>query len=151
MSKLKASEWEQDVLDKTDEDVSEGAMSPIIDLDQDFLESVHLARKIPVREMRNGKYRTRVVDHESENGVAAATWPQDAIIHQTVDALQMIFTACFAAGQTCCMWERDVRKAYRSIPIKVEHHVYSWETFSFQGHAKATAQYGMPFGAVSAC
>ena len=47
MSKFKASQWEQVVLDKTDEDVSEGAMSPIIDLDEDFLESVHLARKIP--------------------------------------------------------------------------------------------------------
>ena len=149
--KLKASEWEQYVLDKTDEDVSEGAMSPIIDLDKDFLESVHLAGKIPVREMRNGQYRIRVVDHQSDNGVAAATWPQDAIIHQTVDALRMIFTSFVAAGQTCWMWKRDIGKAYRSIPIKLQHHVYSWVTFSFQGHAKAAAHYGMPFGAVSAC
>ena len=73
VSKVKTSEWEQDVLDKTEEDVLDGAMSPIIDLDEDVLESVHLARRIPVREIRNGKYGTRVVDHESENGVAAAT------------------------------------------------------------------------------
>ena len=104
----------QDVWDKIDDDVSEGAMSPIIDLDEDLLESVHLAKKIPVREERIGKYRTRVVDHESENGVAAATWPQDAIIHQTVDALRMIFTTFVAAGQICCMWKRDVRKSIMS-------------------------------------
>ena len=110
-------------------------------LDEDFLESVHLARRIPVREMRNGKYRTRVVDHESDDGVAAATCPQDAIIHQTVDALLMILTTFVAAGQTCCMWKRDMRKAYKSIPIKVKHHVSSWVMFSFQGHAKAAAHY----------
>ena len=34
VSKFKTSECEQDVLDKTEEDVLEGAMSQIIDLDE---------------------------------------------------------------------------------------------------------------------
>ena len=125
-------------------------MSPIIDLGEGLLEIAHLARRIPVKGVRNGKWRTRVVDHESENGVSAVTWPRDRIVHQTGGALLMRWRQASAAscGEGICGRPPG---AYGCIPVKVQHHVYSWATFSFEGHAKASCHYGMPFGAVSAC
>ena len=109
-----------------------------------------MTRAIPVREWRPKGWRTRVVYHYTESAHNSATHLRGRITHQTVECLLFILMMMMRADVEPVMFKRDVRKAFRSIPVMVEHHWCAYVTFAFEGHYYAALQYGMPFGCIAA-
>ena len=149
-SKLKASDWDQDVLEQTIEDVDFGAMAVPWKLSQWHLDNVSLSRRIPVREERDGSMRTRVVDHKSESEINLATQPTEKLSHDTIDSMVKMVQQFVVNGCSPLMWKRDIGKAFRRLPVRVDHLDLSWVVFLADGVRMVAQHLAMPFGTTSA-
>ena len=67
-------------------------------------------------------------------------------IHHLIILLMMFMRM----GMEPLMFKRDIRKAYRTIPISVNSFDFAHVCFAFEGHYWACRQLGMPFGCVAA-
>ena len=67
--KLRSTEWDDDVMRQTLDDVEFGAMAGPWPLDTVETCRISLCRRLPVREERGSGWRTRVVDHKTESSV----------------------------------------------------------------------------------
>ena len=142
--------FSHDVTPQVLDDAELGAMTqPRLLVPRD-LESLTLTRRIPVRELRAKGWRTRVVDHETESGVNAATAPVDKIKHDTLDVLVALILRLFDAGIPVHMWKRDVSKAFRRVPVKAAHLEFAGAVWMDRGLLFVAQHKGMPFGTVSA-
>ena len=150
LSALKELPFSSDIGPQVFEDADLGAMTWPRLLLPDDVQQVTLTRRIPVRELRAKGWRTRVVDHESESGVNAATTPADKIEHDTLDVLADQVLHFFRAGHDVRMWKRDVSKAFRRVPIKAQHLEFAWAVWMHEGLLWVAQHRGMPFGTVSA-
>ena len=148
--KLKASEWDGDLLSATQEDVEFGAMRGPWPLTQWHLSNVTLSRRLPVREEREGKWRTRIVDHKTESEVNCATQPTEKLSHDTIDTMATMIKLFVNGSAIPHMWKRDISKAFRRLPIQADHLALSWVTFLAQGTRMVAQHLGMPFGTTSA-
>eukprot|EP00971_Amphidinium_carterae_P084582 1674340-Amphidinium_carterae.1 len=101
-------------------------MSEAVPVSADCLHCVTLTRRLAVRELRSKGWRTRAVDHFTESGVNGSTDVQDSPSHDTLDSLAAIINMFFQAGHQCCMWKRDVSKAFRRLPICADHLEFAW-------------------------
>ena len=125
------------------EEVQEGMCVAVELLDEETMKSVSLTRSIPVRELRSKGWRTRTVHHFSEGGINNATRPAGRIVHQTLHHLMRM-------GMEPLMFKRDIRKAYRTIPMCVKCCEFAHVCVAFEGQYWACRQLGMPFGCVAA-
>ena len=150
LSKLKQSEHSGDLMKSTLDDVAEGMMSAPVPVSTLYLDEVSLTRRLAVREERAKGWRTRAVDHFTESWVNPATHPADKVTHDTVDVLVWILCQFLAMGALPQLWKRDIRKAFRKLPIAPSFHDLCWVVFMHEGIAWASCHYGMPFGSVSA-
>lgn len=150
MSRVKETEWSKDWMEQMVEDADEGMMARASVLDEETLKSKNMTRAIPVREWRPKGWRTRVVYHYTESAHNAATHLKGRITHQTTDCLVVMILMMLRAQVCPVMWKRDIRKAFKSLPVMVGHHWYSYIVFAFSGHYYAALQYSMPFGCIAA-
>eukprot|EP00971_Amphidinium_carterae_P116065 2299382-Amphidinium_carterae.1 len=149
LSKLKPTEWEEDLSDIWAADFELGAMSEAELVTPEVLSSVSLTRRLAVRELRSKGWRTRAVDHFTESGINGSTQVQDSPSHDTLDVLASIIHMFLQHGQHCHMWKRDVSKAFRRLPIALQHLEFAWVVWLNQGHTYMAQHRGMPFGAIS--
>ena len=150
ISRLRPSEWDQDVLANTLEDVSFGAMAgpwPLATIDTS---RVSLSRRLPVREERDGEVRTRVVDDKTESAVNLATQPAEKLSHDTIDVMIVILRLFLIADEAPLMWKRDIGKVFRCIAIEASHLDLSWVVFMADGIRMAAQHLALPFGTTSA-
>ena len=133
ISKVKPSEWSNDLWSSTVADASEGCMSAPIFVEQLDLTSASLTRRLPIREERAKGVRTRPVDHFTESGINPATHPKDAIMHETVDHFLALLLLSLTLGMSPRMWKRDVAQAFRKVPINHESVDPAWVTFEHLG------------------
>ena len=77
LAKLKTSDYDDDLLTATLEDVEFGAMNEPICASLLDLSEVTVSRRIPVREQKEEAWETRVVDDKSESGINYATQPKE--------------------------------------------------------------------------
>ena len=91
-----------------------------------------------------------MVDHETESMVNAAMVPCDKIQHDTLDDLSEIVLSFFQRNIQVWLWKRDISKAFRRIPVRVEHHCFAWTVWIHEGCLLVAQHKGMPFGTVSA-
>ena len=148
--KLKATEWDGDVLRSTHEDVDFGAMAgpwPLSDVDTSC---ITLSRRLPVREEREAGWRTRIVDHKTESEVNCATQPSDKLAHDTIDVLVSMLRMFLVAGLMPVLWKRDIGMAFRRLAIATQHLDLSWVVFMAEGVAMVAQHLAMPFGTTSA-
>ena len=126
-------------------------MCPAVELlDEETMKSVSLTRSIPVRELRSKGWRTRTVHHFSEGGINNATRPAGRIVHQAVHHFIILLMMFMRMGMEPLMFKRDIRKAFRTIPICVKGFELAHVCFAFEGHYWACRQLGMLFGCAAA-
>ena len=70
-----------------------------------------------MRELRAEGWRTRSVDHLSENWLNAATEPQDSPQDDTIVMLLLLIALFLRLGRSPTLWERDVSLAFRRLPL----------------------------------
>ena len=150
LGSLRQSEFDEDIWVRTVEDVALGAMAcPILASAAD-LDAVTLSRRVPVREERGAGWRTRVVDDCSESGLNGATQATQRLVHDTLDVLVQMLLFHMRRGLQPRMWKRDVSRAFRRVPIQVDHLEFAWVAFMWRGMAWMAQHMGMPFGTTSA-
>ena len=150
LSKLRELPYNEDIYPKTVEDSELGAMTPPGPLWPSMMHDRNFTRRIPVREQRAGKWRTRIVDHETESFVNPATQVCEAPRHDTLDVLCGIILMFLHAGVSPLMWKRDVSKAFRRVPIFHEHLDCTWTVWLALGQLFCAQHLGMCFGTISA-
>ena len=150
LGKLKQSEFSADLMTSTLDDAAEGMMTEPIPLCEVDLGAVSLTRRLAVREERSKGWRTRAVDHFTESFINLVTRPVDRVRHDTIDVLIFILKAFLSADISPLMWKRDVRKAFRKLPVDQSFKDLCWVVFLHNGVAWCSQHLGMPFGSVSA-
>ena len=95
----------------------------------------NMSRRLAAREFRideNAEVyeRTRAVDDETESGVNYAARPVDKLRHETTEDLTQVILWLLEAGRYPVLWKRDLRKAFRGVPIAPEHLDLSWVVWS---------------------
>ena len=149
VNSLRTSEFSNDLLDIHAKDAQLGAISDTVVVTESFLEQVNVSRRIPVREQRNGTWRTRAVDDMTESWVNTCTEQSDRQCNGTLLHLIYFLLMLSQLGASPCMWKRDIKSAFRRLPILACHSVFAWVVWLSNGVAVAARHDGMPFGAVS--
>jgi hypothetical protein len=129
---LRSSEFDDDLMEIAMTDAAMGFNSPPRPLEKWHMEEVNLCRRIPVREERAGKWRTRPVDDESENMVNMAAVPCDATVYDDLLLLVLTVLLFLQEGLKVMLWKRDVMKAFRWMLIQRSHARFAWSVFSWK-------------------
>jgi len=151
----KVSDFEEDIHQAALDDAAEGYMTTPVPLEDWHVKHCNLTRRMAVREFKlkaEGVFeeRTRTVDHETESGVNGAAWPWDKLRHETVQDLLWLINVLLECNLVPKLWKRDLRKAFRGIPIMAEHLDLSWVVWRYKGTLYVSRHLGMPFGTTSA-
>jgi len=100
--------YAEDIAKEVQKDVDLGAMSEPCVLRPEHREFL-LMRRLPVREYKAGKYKTRIADHGTECGANQHTLPSDTMMHDTCDVLVEIELAFMKKYRgPLRKWKRDV-------------------------------------------
>ncbi|CAK0831274.1 unnamed protein product, partial [Prorocentrum cordatum] len=140
----------EDIMAEVQEDVDIGAMTPSEPLLPSHARDYLLTRRIPVREERNGEWKTRVADHGTESAVNLATGMGDATRHDTVDLMVEIMRSFIRRQVPFKSWKRDVKRAFRRFPIRGSHSDLAGSVWACNGQPWFSRHVGMPFGPTSA-
>ena len=117
--------FSEDVLPQVSADCEQHFMSfPRAVVPADLFDK-SLARRIPVREKRAKGWRTRVADHETENGINPATEPVGKIRHDPLDVLSEIVMQFYRDDCDVLLGKSDISQAFRRVPIQDESYPYS--------------------------
>ena len=114
-----------------------------------------LSRRLPVVESKindAGEFyeRVRTVDHKTESGINSAAEPLDKLRHENVADLSWVISQLQRVGRNPKLWKRDLRKAFRGVPIRADHLDLSWVVWMCFGVTWVSQHIGMPFGTTSA-
>ena len=143
-------EYMEDVWKETWNDYELGAMTAPEPLTPEHLKHVNVARRFPVRELRASGWRTRVVDHETENAVNLATHMSDRTKGDTLDSLVQLLRLAHQRGLSVALWKRDISRAFRRVPVRAAHLPFAFVVFEYLGKQWITGHTCMPFGSISA-
>ena len=146
----KSQPFAADLMDIAEVEVGFGAMSPPQVFTPSHGDSVSYCRRIPVREERSSGWRTRAVDHESENLTNSATSPTEAIVNDTVDDLLAVLLMFLEAGIQPKMWKRDFSKAFRRLGIRAEHLQFAWVLWMIGDLYYRSQHIAQPMGCIAA-
>ena len=104
---IKETEWDEDLSILAEEEASIGvADTPSVVVDADW-SCFSFCRRIPIREEREKGWRTRPVDHFTENGGNPATMPQDKTLFDGLEVLVAIILAFLNFQISPRLWKRD--------------------------------------------
>ena len=148
--RLRSTEWDDDVMRQTLDDVEFGAMSGPWPLNEVETSRISLSRRLPVREERGAGWRTRDVDHKTESSVNLATQPRDKLAHDTIDVMIGMLRLYVMMGMAPLLWKRDIGMAFRRLAVCADHLDLTWVCFMYQGVQMVAQHLGMPFGTTSA-
>ena len=149
LSKLVQSEHCGDLEDIYGNDVELGAMGPCAVVTDELLESVTLSRRIAVRELRSAGWRTRAVDDMTESRPNLCAEQSDTQVNGTI--LQLVFMLLLFLEKDLSpeMWKRDIKSAFRRLPVHSDHIQFAWVVWLAAGLLRAAPHWGMPFGAAA--
>ena len=149
IASLKPSEWSQELMDIYDKDHELGALGEARVLTKELSDTVHLARRIGVREQRESGWRTRAVDDMTEMQMNSTCEQADKAVNGSVVHLVWMILMFLGAGLHPLMWKRDISNAFRRLPVLKEHVCFAWVVWMHLGDILAAPHTGMPFGAVA--
>jgi len=147
---LKELPYAEDIAGDVQKDVAIGAMTEPVVLSQRHVQEYLLTRRIPVREEKAAGWRTRVADHATESAVNIATSLQDRMRHDTVDVMVWFMLALMNTGGGIKSWKRDVKRAFKRVPIARRHSKFAGAVWMSDNVAWFSQHLGMPFGTTSA-
>ncbi len=153
LSMMKETEHSGDLTDLAWEDEAEGWMTPPAELTQERLKDILISRRMSVREWKASlkKMRTRPVDHGSESGLKAATESTERTQVQGLEFLITMVLYMLKQQVDPEMWKRDLKSAFRNVPLCQEHAWCSWSAWSAGGKLWLSRHLAAPFGWVSSC
>jgi len=155
LSKVKSMPHEEEVHRAAQDDAKEGYMSEPVELEQSHIRNGNLSRRLPVVEYKvtddgGFKERIRTVDHETESEVNEAARAVDKLRHESVDDFAWVIEQLQGVQRNPKMWKRDLRKAFRGVPIQADHLDLAWVVWKCFGKIWVSQHRGMPFGTNSA-
>ena len=149
--RLKDMPYSSDIAAEVQKDVDLGAMTPPVPLGDHHVANYLLMRRLPVREYKGSRWKTRIADHGTECGLNPCTALSDTIVHDTIDVLVEITLRHFARGVTGLRkFKRDVKRAFKRIGMKEEHLDLAGSVWQVGSERLFAAHLGMPFGTTSA-
>jgi len=137
------------------DDAEEGYMSFPVELKRQHLIDGSLSRRLPVVESKVNDHgdwieRVRTVDHCTESGVNGAAEPVDKLRHESIDDLVWVICQLQEVLKQPRLWKRDLRKAFRGVPICADQLDLSWVVWMSMDKTWVSQHFGMPFGTTSA-
>ena len=90
------------------------------------------------------------MDHATESWINPATSQLDALRHDTVDCMTWIQLKLMGGGKMVHSWKRDVKRAFKRVPIRVSHLDLAGAVWMVDGEYWMSEHVGMPFGTMSA-
>jgi len=147
---LKELPYADDIAGDVQKDVAIGAMTEPEVLSSKHVQNFLLTRRIPVREEKAAGWRTRVADHATESAVNIATSLRDRMRHDTVDVMVWFMLVLMNIGGGIKSWKRDVKRAFKRVPIAVRHAKFAGAAWMCDNVAWFSQHLGMPFGTTSA-
>ena len=141
---LRPSEFGDDLMEIHAKDAELGAISETIVVTESFLQQVNVSRRIPVREQRNDSWRTRAVDDMTESWVKC-TEQSDRQCNGTLLHLVFFLLMLAQLGASPGMWKRDIKSAFRRLPILAGQSVFALVVWICNGVAVAARHEGMAF------
>lgn len=156
--RLREYEYSHDVHLESCKDAMDGYMTVPVPVETITVQDKLWTRRLPVREVRMQEQgeveRTRIVDHASESFLNSMCHGTSRCVTETVDWLAALLLKTMLLGITCCMFKRDVSKAFRRCPNKWgppgegQQHL-TWCTYMYESTQWATRHVGSCFGSVA--
>ena len=116
----------------------------------ELLKDKFLTRRIAVREERSARWRTRGVDDFSFSDINRACEPQGATMPQGVEFFTAMFLFLLRYKVVPKLWKRDIKRAYRSLPVFSEHLVFIWVIWMCDCEYWIAQHCANPFGPIAA-
>jgi hypothetical protein len=150
VSSIKGTDFDEDLMNVALDEFDHGlSAEPSLVVPGDW-SLFNFCRRIPIREERAHGWRTRPVDHFTENAGNGATIPQDKTIFDNIGVMVSIILLFLNYGITPRLWKRDIAKAFRRVLIALEHRQFACSVWKINDELWKLPHNGMPFGAVSA-
>ena len=152
ISKIKESEYSDDVWHQTTQDAMLDRMTWPIEVQDYHIQHTTLCRRVAVREYREhkGAWRTRTVDHFSESWVNQATTSTWTTVCEDLATLHKLLMTYMKNGKEPQMWKQDIASAYRKVPLDVdEAEEFCGVVFSHQGKLYVSYHKAASVGAMS--
>ena len=146
---FKQQEFADDLMSICEKDQELGALGEYQKVTPQLLQTVHVARRIGVRELRSSGWRTRAVDDMRETGMNEATVQADKMINGTIIQLVWFLLMFQSSKMSMAMWKRDIQNAFRRLPVLTAHTALVWIVWMWQSQMLAAPHMGMPFGATA--
>jgi len=128
-SHLIGSDFAEDLTAQAEEDFRVSYMTEPQELNLEELKEVHFSRRMAVRERKfkigAWVWRTVAVDHCTESGLNPATGLGEKLRHETLD-VQIKILVMFVLRSGHRQFKRDLRKAFRGLPIYFRLEKYAW-------------------------
>eukprot|EP00971_Amphidinium_carterae_P079738 1577768-Amphidinium_carterae.1 len=117
-------------------------MSEAVPVTPERLDRVTPTRRLAIRELRLKGGRTRAVEHFAESGINGSMEVQDSPshTHDTFAYFSTISNMFFQTRHQCCMWKRDASRAFRRLPICVDHFEIAWVVWLCRGQSNMAQQ-----------
>ena len=146
---MKKSKFSDDLHALCVEDAELGAMSEPAQLEKEPAD-IHLTRRIPVRELRRKGWRTRSVDDFTESLINEWCFPVDSPLTDSLETMIFMIIFLWRKGKLPKMWKRDVRRAFRNLPVYFRHLKFMVVAWMYKQRLWTSRHTGLPFGSVGA-
>ena len=91
------------------------------------------------------------MDHGSESGLKSATKSKQKTKVQGLELLVTLVLGFLDCNKDPRMWKRDLKSAFRNVPLDQEHKWCSWSAWKTGGVIMMARHLAAPFGWVSSC
>ena len=131
VNSIRESEFDFDLYSiAEDEDAIGVASGPSVVTDDDWFD-LSFCRRLAVREERSAGWRTRPVDHMTENMANPATLVVDRTLYDSIEPLVNILLEYMRRGMVPEMWKRDIEKAFRKLLVTSCHRQFAVSVWKF--------------------
>ena len=148
ISMMKETEFSKDMVDLADDDARKGYMTKPVVSTKQSRKNILVSRRIPVREWKDSieDWKTRPVDHGSESGLKQATSSKYKTKVQGLEFLITIVLQFLDSKTDPRMWKRDLKSAFRNIPLDQRHSWCSWSAWKIGGKVVMARHLAAPSG-----
>ena len=146
LENLKETDGDDDIRMESIKDANHGSLSPLQLLGGTDLDKVSLTRRLPVKEQKSSEWRTRVVGHKTESGVCPTSWSKQVLRCGPLHAIAFMITYLVKKKVTPVIWMRNVGRAFRRLPVKAQHLMFSWVVVRVRNLVITTWHMTLPCG-----
>ena len=144
---MRENAFSDDMIKLAKEDSEKGFMTkPIVSTTKNG-KNIRVSRRIPVREWKDSieDWRTRPVDHGSESGLKEATFSKQKTKVQGLEFLVTMVLQFLDNEKDPRMWKRDLKSAFRNVPLDQKHKWCSWSAWKVGGIVMMARHLAAPF------